>query len=784
MRIDLQRFPVILALTYFFINSATAQYEMKAPRPLIKHNCVEGELLSVSFGHEGQKGILNRGYFYAIENNVMSEEYQEIIDIETHVDIIGGKFLFPDFDGDGDKDLVIVYVDRTDVYRNNGTFPFELVSENVHELIRSPLSYVEGDLDNDDEIEIFISRKNELIIGQLSHSGGISYERQTIDGDMILLGLEDIDDSGYLNLIYTIWLDWNTVYFDHNDGSGFGGQSDTLFWDNVGGIYRLADTDFDGKQELLYFFNDPNSNGQILKCTEILDQNTSLVFEASLDSVRGIWQTSDLNDDGELDFVFNHEGMDNAFVLLRSNGNFIYHQSVVSVEKRYDRFYGFLDLKSNLFFAEQEGVKSRIDVISVEGDSIVSSNGLRAMSPVFEYGDQNGDGKMDFLSIDCDFALISTTEGYTIEHLELEANYNFVGNSTADKGVIYEYDTMVINDIGLRHQDYVLKSDRYFGLRFFDLPFDYDDDGLTDILSMEGSDLIALVNNGGKSVEKKVIHTLSQKYSCSRCDVQSIDLDGNDEPELVISGFHDGQHNYIRILKREANATYVTEKDVQIDEYISNDQSVYVFPDLNSDGKGDLIRIGFYSTVYGVSTAFFNFTPFGSLPTDLVEFLFWADFDKDGQLDLLGFDLMRDYKIALADLITYNELESPRSIGTIYEISDFDGDEDLDIVSYYEGGVFLTQNISGESTSLDEKEKLLNNLELSPNPASQCIKIVPPSDFSGDGQVHIFEMTGRLVQSHHYYPECVDISNLSSGTYFILLRGAEANYISKIMKVD
>jgi|GEM_PF-4781910 len=78
------------------------------------------------------------------------------------------------------------------------------------------------------------------------------------------------------------------------------------------------------------------------------------------------------------------------------------------------------------------------------------------------------------------------------------------------------------------------------------------------------------------------------------------------------------------------------------------------------------------------------------------------------------------------------------------------------------------------------KEAVIENVRLYPNPAVASLSVAP--DMVG-AHVTITDMTGKLVRTEKQADSTIDIGNLASGTYFVLIRKSGRLYRSAFVKL-
>ena len=101
-----------------------------------------------------------------------------------------------------------------------------------------------------------------------------------------------------------------------------------------------------------------------------------------------------------------------------------------------------------------------------------------------------------------------------------------------------------------------------------------------------------------------------------------------------------------------------------------------------------------------------------------------------------------------------------------------------------------TQDFAIEITPLgiNEPASLLSTIHVYPNPTTGELIITfgEPQALSGDLQVEIVNVSGKMVASHYFstlFPQHkIDISHLDSGVYFVKIGVVHGEVVRKVVK--
>ncbi|MEI6349068.1 MAG: T9SS type A sorting domain-containing protein [Bacteroidota bacterium] len=81
--------------------------------------------------------------------------------------------------------------------------------------------------------------------------------------------------------------------------------------------------------------------------------------------------------------------------------------------------------------------------------------------------------------------------------------------------------------------------------------------------------------------------------------------------------------------------------------------------------------------------------------------------------------------------------------------------------------------------NIDDLSILLENLEIFPNPVLDILSIKSELIIE---KIEIYDLSGRIIQTHKVNNNQVKISDLPTGTYFVKLHTNDKIYLSKLVK--
>ena len=262
------------------------------------------------------------------------------------------------------------------------------------------------------------------------------------------------------------------------------------------------------------------------------------------------------------------------------------------------------------------------------------------------------------------------------------------------------------------------------------------------------------------------------------------DLDGDGDMDVVVSSTApnnivwfentDGQGNFV-------SGGIISNQDTNVEDIIlgdiDNDGDIDVLGAKNAEGQIALYKndgLGNFTTAIVIAEQMFG-----------VRALKVADLDNDGDLDVLGAANSIN-KFAWYENLDGNGIFGPEQIieqGGIHhrdiEAADFDGDGDLDVA-----GIIQNEGIIGwyaNQLILDVANFLRDSIQLTPNPTNGVVQVLSPN--STIDLIEVRDVQGKLLLSKASSNDEIDISNLSSGVFFVSLYAGKQKVIKRIIKI-
>ncbi len=373
-------------------------------------------------------------------------------------------------------------------------------------------------------------------------------------------------------------------------------------------------------------------------------------------------------------------------------------------------------------------------------DRIISNNSGWAAAHA---GDINGDGDMDVLSVLLDWQ--SGQDYYKIVWFEnLDGLGNFGTQQLVGDAILLNGRTVFAGDL--------------------------DSDGDVDVLSGSHTELFWFENIDGLGSfgPKNVITT---NVAIVR-EVLGSDVDNDGDLDVFASSIQDDKVFWHENIDGLGNFGIQQIIDTEIGEVWS------IFTeDINSDGSLDFLiatwiggEISWYENLDG----FGNFGTKQVVTNDAIggSSVFAADLDNDGDNDVLS----ASYDPPVQKIAWYENQDGMGSFsaqqilpgasiwGNAVSASDFDGDNDLDVIgSSPSSGTVWYENFG----ALAIDDTALQNVSIVPNPTTKYISIIGLNNFQV-GQLMIFDSLGKFVLEAKNENN-IDLSILESGIYYLKL---------------
>ncbi|WP_299671650.1 T9SS type A sorting domain-containing protein [uncultured Polaribacter sp.] len=291
------------------------------------------------------------------------------------------------------------------------------------------------------------------------------------------------------------------------------------------------------------------------------------------------------------------------------------------------------------------------------------------------------------------------------------------------------------------------------------------------------------------------IFTASPAFaSANEGDVDLADVDGDGDVDLLITG-DDGPGELTKLYLNDGTGVF-TEDAAASALFTDMRDSDADFADIDGDGDQDLLISGRFASsdreayLYtNNGSGFFTLvtdTPFFGGNAGTVDFF---DADNDGHQDVLisgyenteGNRFTRLYSNNGSGIFTEKTSETITGINNAdIAIGDVDGNgtKDIIIVGYSTTRITEMYLNSGAVLKLDSSKILSNSITVFPNPSSSIV-------YTNTGNkeligIQLIDYTGRVIKSSS--KNSIDISQVSSGSYFLKLEFENKSVTKKIIK--
>ena len=587
-----------------------------------------------------------------------------------------------DFNDDGNLDLCIAGAQggtrSTRVYAGDGLGGFTDIAAGFEGASASDMSW--GDYDNDGDLDFALTGYSSEITGnyfvKIYRNDGLNVFTDIAASAMILpvtqakLDWGDYDGDGDLDLLIAGRASGTTTAYTiiyRNDGSDVFTDSGIVLPGLYGGEVRWADIDNDG--DLDFIITGLGTSSYMAKIYENTDGAGTFTEKQSLGSYNyGKVRWADSDGDGDLDLMIGGYNSPNAVICLYVNDG----------TGSFDKELTFNTAMGVMFEWKDADADGDPDLI-IAGSQLPSyyknaggnnySNDWEGFTP-FEnsscaVGDLDNDGDKDFVMMGMmdDFAFCDI--------------------------VLYENDYPAVTK----------KSDSMSGLMRGDIALsDIDNDGDLDIVAIgmsyaQVANFVAYKNNGNFSFINSFSNTsLGTSYG----SLDMADYDGDGDEDAVITGWAGVAGAVTKIYENDGTGYFTETSHVFPGARFGNAE----WGDYDKDGDQDLLicgstSSGALSALYrnDGDSGFTEITVTG-LPAFTAGRLSWGDYDNDGDLDILaiGRDVAYSYAIfenlhdQTADTFTLDSGAVPSpGLLNFYSVSsqwaDFDNDGDLDIIS-------------------------------------------------------------------------------------------------------
>jgi len=696
------------------------------------------DLLLTGFSNTGANNLMTRLY---INDGAANFTLQSGTSFQG---VSNGDAAFADMDGDGDQDLLITgsYNDTNGInfvakiYLNDGSGLFSLQnSTNIQGVDESAIDF--ADVDGDNDLDVFIA--------------GSYYASNGSGGNISKLYLND-----------------GNAHFTESTINSFPGARDAYV--------LFADIDGDNDMDLFLSGDDSYSSVQITKLytndgnahfTEVTNLPFQQVMEASI-------AVFDADADTDLDIIIGgYNGFEDVTEFYLNNNNTLEFTLVTG-----SPFYpvGW----ASMAFADIDNDNDQDILISgtYYKDGYEYSTKLYTNDGNGNYSPVTGtpfagvyDGDIAFADVDNDNDMDVLITGF---------------DGTQLITVLYLNDNAVFTQVSNTPFPGVYES----AIDFADVDNDSDMDLIISGVDNLNNIITRLYLNDGTGNFTESNQNLQEVY---RGDVGFIDVDGDNDPDLLITG--DGYAGkQAQLYINDGNGNFTLENGTV---FTPVDYSSIDFADVDSDSDTDILIAGDIEP-YGSSTQLYlndgsgNFTPyqggvFQGLEKASVKF---GDMNNDNRPDIIiTGENFPDYytKVYLNDYYTnfteVTDIPFPDVAYGAVAFADIDNDNDQDLViagreKQLNFVTFLYRNILPpftESIAENKTDKML----IYPNPAQNIFHLLTQE--KPVKELYLFNIQGQSMP-YEYNPETHEVKvNLPKGLYFLQFKIGKQQVVNKLM---
>jgi hypothetical protein len=540
------------------------------------------------------------------------------------------KQAFVDIDGDGDEDLFSAGGEGAGFYINDGAGNFSLYSDSSFATFDESM-YVASFIFTD------IDGDNDL--------------------DFFMSG-EQWDNNGSYNFL--------SEY--RNDGSGsFSLQSNNI--NPMNGKVTVADVDGDNDPDLICIGKDSTNNQKGQLYLNDGNGNLSELANANIPYTTATWNIQysthffDADNDNDLDLVFYNKSNHNIEIYT-NDGTGVF-SSLINLGNHYNATISLMDRDNDndldLFVTYDNGVKEFVNnggAFSNQSVNTVDNLG----HPTHLWLDVDGDNVAELLHSGRDN---NTNEYFTY---------------------IYRYDSIGV----------YTKIDTLWGVNGWNgTLIESDIDGDNDL------DFVACGDNGQDAVNEFFINDGTGSFhnpqqspfsDVSWGDMEFCDVDGDNDLDVVIIGYNNGDHSNLYL--NDGNANFEVDTTFSAKGYEGQPGTI-TFKDFDGDNDEDLLIFGYNDDDEPGVEYFYNdgLGNFSLDTTNMFMPLEWgttstADIDGDNDLDIIvtGGDT-NDFTPRTCIYLNNGSGQFSLQIGTTFSLAyaissvgDIDGDQDIDLI--------------------------------------------------------------------------------------------------------
>jgi fibronectin type 3 domain-containing protein len=356
----------------------------------------------------GGNSYTSTGRFSVLKQGLGARKYTDI-GAGLDQNLNQGEFEWADYEDDGDLDLLVAAQNRTTIYQNAGGDVFGKVNIGIPG-VRNGSSADWGDYDGDGDLDIVVSGYSRKLgkkitrIYQNKGDGTFQWLKAGLTGvDRSTVKWGDYDSDGDLDLVVSGNNDQDTritrIY--RNDGTDF-----TPIGAGIEGLTSVAldwgDYDSDGDLDLILSGRDQgNANDRTILYRNEGDGTFTEVSTNLPGGLHGSVQWGDYNEDGRPDLLL--VGGNVQEEVFRNEGSGVFtgiDAGLPNVEGRPDGRWGDADGDGDLDVVLSGVVSTgeRTDVYRNEGDTafVATKSGLVGMErSIVAWGDYDSDGDLD-----------------------------------------------------------------------------------------------------------------------------------------------------------------------------------------------------------------------------------------------------------------------------------------------------------------------------------------------------------------------------------------------------
>ena len=337
-----------------------------------------------------------------------------------------------------------------------------------------------------------------------------------------------------------------------------------------------------------------------------------------------------------------------------------------------------------------------------------------------------------------------------------------------------------------------LEASKHGDIDFGDIDGDGDIDLITTGKNSSGDLIAQLYTNDGSGTYSLVNGTVFVPVWSS--SVEFIDTDNDNDLDLLICGQDSSESPNTTLYLNNGSGSFTA---VTGTPFVATQTGDIAYGDTDNDGDQDLLITGYNNDFQYISAFYvnnggtFNLLPNAPFPGVALHSSSFADFNNDGNLDLLHIGVSADGLIGhvYENIGSNNFILADSTLAGSYngenEISDLNGDGKLDIITT---GTSFTMPLrapkiyfnQSTTVSINEAPNKEFQVRIFPNPASGYINIETTSDSRTD--VTIYDLMGSQIFRNIYFESKFNIQlNVPSGAYFLHLSNETLNYRKKVI---